>query len=68
MSRLYRRGEVWWVDYVDERGQRVRKGLPGVTLKRDAEGELAYQWEQAKELLEGLDCDLGSLDLPGEGD
>jgi len=54
MSRLWRRGESWYVDYVDERGNRVRKALLGVETKRQAEGELAELVAQVRRRKLGL--------------
>lgn len=41
MSRLYQRKGAWFVDYSDERKNRVRLKLEGVRTKRDAEAQLA---------------------------
>lgn len=43
MSRLYQRPgrDGWWVDYTNERKQRVRLKLEGVRTKRDAVAQLA---------------------------
>lgn len=55
MSRVWLRGKTWWVDYRDERGQRVRESLKGVRSKRDAEGELAELVAQARRRRLGLE-------------
>lgn len=41
MSRLFQRRGAWFVDYSDERKNRVRLKLEGVKSKRDAEAQLA---------------------------
>lgn len=55
MSRLYRRGGAWYVDYIDERGNRVRQGLPGVTSKREAQQYLAELVAQVRRRKLGLE-------------
>jgi len=37
MAHVYKRGKRWWASWKGPNGQRVRKALPGITTKRDAE-------------------------------
>lgn len=55
MSRLYQRRGAWFVDYTDERKDRIRLKLEGVRTKRDAEAQLAELVAQVNRRRLGLE-------------
>jgi integrase len=55
LSRLYQRRGAWFVDYSDERNERVRRKLEGVTTKRDAAAQLAELVAQVNRRRLGLE-------------
>ncbi len=61
MSRVYLRGNTWWIDYRDERGVRRRRPLPGVLTKRQAQAELAEKVAQLRRRDLGLEATPISL-------
>lgn len=63
MSRLRKRKDRkgWFVDYWDERGNRIRRKLEGVVRKRDAEAQLAELVGQVNRRRLGLEPAAVSL-------
>lgn len=55
MSRVFDRNGGWYADYTDERGQRIKRRLPGVTSKRVADDYLAELVAQARRRKLGLE-------------